>query len=232
MYDPNVFAVIFPQDDRELARNSFRLSANAHYYHDPAKSVDKEPAISSREATPASQGSLPDGLDPVDHILLTFDKKPKDLQRGWQFGSNLLSSDILLRGTKGVAISRQHLYLTINEKFRVELHDNSLHGSSVGYDGKAKFEVRIKDKWILALEPGRESPWKEVIVYVPDATRLGLKFKFPNHEAGRPEYMANLRAFLEERRTPLPPSARSAWIVIRLPKLPVNPRRPVKVQST
>ena len=203
MYDPNVFAVLIPHDSDNLARESFRLNANAHCFHKSVEVADEEPANSSRESTPASQGSHADSYNNVDRIILTFDKKPKDLQRGWQLGSTPRSSDVLLRGTRGV--SRQHLYITINEKFMVEVHDNSSHGTAVGYDNKAKYEVRKKDKWILSFEPGRPPPWKKVVIYVPNAKKLAFKVELPNHTASRPEYMANLRAFLEESKTALPP---------------------------
>lgn len=212
MYDPDVFAVLIPHDFE--ARDSFRLNANAHFFHKAVKVVDEEPANSSRESTPAppdssqeptsaSQESHADSYNDVDRIILTFNKKPKDLQRGWQLGSTPLSSDVLLRGTRGV--SRQHLYITINEKFMAEVHDNSSYGTAVGYDDEAKHEVRKKDKWILSFEPGRQPPWEEVIIYVPHAKALAFKIEFPNHTAGRPEYMANLQAFFEERRTALAP---------------------------
>ena len=201
MEDPNVFAVLIPRDSKDLARDAFRLDENAYCYHKPIKVVVEEPANPSREPTPAPQRPLPGDYDSLDHVLLTFDKI-KDPKRGWQLGKHSPSCDVLLQGNGG--ISRRHLHIKINNKFYVELHDDSTHGTAVGYDGEAKSEVRKKDQWILSFEPGIPPRWEEVIIYVPNEEELAFEIEFPNHHLGRNEYMVNLQAFLDQSRTTLP----------------------------
>lgn len=204
MYHYNTFAVLIPCDDKNRARDAFRLQANADCYRKAAEGIAEQPTIASREPTPAPQPPLEDNYDSADHMRLTFDKKPNDPQKGLQFGTDP-RSDVLLghRGTSGV--SGRHFRITVNKNFCVELHEDSTFGTAVGYNGEAKDEIRRKNTWILSFEPGRKTKWRDVRIYVPDEAGLAFKIEFPNHEAGRPEYLANLRAFFEESRAALPP---------------------------
>lgn len=204
MFDPNILAILIPVDTQDLARNSFALDANAHCYHNPANAIAEEPANWSRETTPAPQRSAERTYDSVVHIVIKFSNKPKDPSRGWLLGTDPRRADVLLRGTKK-GVSRHHLYVTVNERLYAEAHDNSTFGAAVGYDGKAKDEARKKDRWILSLEPGRRRKWNDIIIYLPNEDGLAFRIEFPNHEAGHPEYVANLQAFLHESRAALPP---------------------------
>lgn len=156
MCDQSVFAVLIPYDQKSRARGAFRLRENAHCYHKSTESIADEPTISSREPTPALQSPSQANYEYTDRIVLTFKQKPKDPLRGWQFGTNPHSSDVLLgyRGTKG--ISGRHFCITITERFRVELQEDSAHGTAVGYNGQAEDEVRKKTTWLLSFEPGTE----------------------------------------------------------------------------
>lgn len=207
MYHQNTFAVLIPCDDKNRARDAFRLHANADCYYKAAEGIAEKPTIASREPTPApapapqpSEGNY----DSVDHIRLTFEKKPNDPHKGFQFGTDP-RSDVLLghRGTSGV--SGRHFRITVNKKLCVELHEDSTFGTAIGYDGEAKDEVRRKNTWILSFQPGKKLRWKNVEICVPEETGLAFKIEFPNHEAGRPEYLTNLRAIFEESSAALPP---------------------------
>lgn len=179
MSDPNVFAVLIPCDKKNLARDAFRLQDNADCYCKAVEGIAEEPTIDSREPTPAPQSSPEGNYDSADRVLLRLDKLPKDLKKGWQFGTDPLVSDVLLghRGTKG--ISSHHFHIAITKQFRVELHEKSRYGTAVGYDGQAKEVVLKEDKWLLSFEPGAQKQWKYIIIYVPDADGLAFKIEFP-----------------------------------------------------
>jgi hypothetical protein len=204
MVDPNVFAVLIPCDKENRARDAFRLRANLDCYHKGAESIAEEAIIDSRDPTPAPESLSEEGHDFTDHILLTFDKKLKNPQRGWQFGTDPRTCDVLLghRGTKGV--SSRHFCIVIVENYRIKLYEDSKFGTAVGYDEQAKEKTRRNNAWLLSFESGRGQQWEDVRIYVPDAKGLAFRIKFPNHEAGRPEYLARLRTFMEKSRIALP----------------------------
>lgn len=204
MFDPTVFAILIPCDQKSLARNAFALKANTKFYRRASHAISEEPTITSRESTPTLDLPYEGSYDCFDHILLSFKDKPKDPHEGWQFGTNPLSSDILLgyRGSRG--ISGRHFRITITEQFSIELYDTSRLGTAVSYDNLGKHEVRKNEKWLLSYEPGKQRRWREIIIYVPDQTGLAFKVEFPNHQSTHPEYLANLHAFCEESKTELP----------------------------
>ncbi|KAK3073723.1 hypothetical protein LTR53_004420 [Teratosphaeriaceae sp. CCFEE 6253] len=199
--DPGVFAVLIPTGDR--TKIAFGLDHNrSRFVRAAALDVASEPSIRSRDPTPApdpssSLGSTTLGRDlaTVDHLVLRFSDQLTSPLQGVQVGSGV-RSDILLgaRGTKGVS-ARQGT-ITVDDNLRVFYTDSSTHGSSVGYGGQAIIEVRRRDRWILAYEPGKRAPWKNVEICVAiDITQL----------AAQPTYVANLRAFRERCSSAIPP---------------------------
>lgn len=95
MYHYNTFAVLIPCDEKNRARDAFRVQPNADCYRKAAEGIAERPTIASREPTPGLQ-PLPEGnSDSIDHIQLTFDKTPNDPQKGLQFGTDP-RSDVLL----------------------------------------------------------------------------------------------------------------------------------------
>lgn len=201
MYDYNVLAVLVPLEIN--ARTAFGLKQNASRFHQAVGGVAVEPTLDSREPTPAQLSPSEKDPDVPEHIILTFDKPPKNPLCGWQFGTNEVSSDIFLgaRGTRGVS-SRQY-NITIDEKFCIWLHDfHSKYGTAVAYDKKHRDEVRTKETWILSYEPRNSKKWDDITIISGD---LELKIEFPNHRAGRPQYMENLRTFVMQSQTTVPP---------------------------
>lgn len=178
--DPNnMFAILTPWDRLNLAREAFNLPAKSSYYFSAAEvGITKEPIIGSRQATPATKVD-----DPLtDCILLQFDRKE------WHFGTNRHLSDVRLgcRGSKG--ISGDHFIIKVNPQLRVEVHDNSTHGTAVGYNGQEKPHIFKNDRRLLSFEPGATQPWSEVIIYVPGPGPKWLAFRieFPwHHTDGR-----------------------------------------------
>lgn len=202
MYGYNIFAVLTPCDEEDKARTAFALEENATWFHSAPGGIAEEPAIDSRAPTPAppTPGDGGDGATTCS-IILTLDKPLKNPLNGFQFGTNT-HCDVLLghRGTRGV--SGHHAKMTIDDCLRVWLHDHSTYGTAVGYNHQAENEIRTKDTWILAYEPGVCPPWNDVRVYIAG---LAFKVDFPNHTAGHPQYVENLRAFVERSNAALPP---------------------------
>ena len=188
-------------DNLNLARDAFHLQDNAHCFHKAARGIADKATIDSREPTPAPEASAE---AQYEAIILRFDKPPKDLKKGWQFGTSLRVSDVLLghRGTPG--ISSCHFYITIDERGYVWLHDSSTHGTVVSHDGKLKKVILEHDKRLLAFEPGAQKQWEHVIVYVPEPKGLAFRIEFLNHRIAGREYQQNIQAFLKAREMALP----------------------------
>ena len=215
MCDDNIFAVLIPCDRRGLALTAFNLKENAHFYRRGSTAIATgiaiEPTIGSREATPATQSSFSGNQDAsdenyndFDRILLTLDKNPKNPEKGWQFGTDPQSCDVLLghRGTP--RISGRHFRISIREDLRVFLYDESNYGTTVGFEGQNEDFMRRRDQWILSFEPGSPEYWDKVIVTVGRIDGFQFRIEFPNQRACRPEYLKKLRAFAEECKTELP----------------------------
>lgn len=209
MADPNVFAILIPVDQYNLAGSAFSLPHNANRYHKPTASLMQQPTISSRDPTPegddrVAPGSLASQYTHVPQIILTFDNGPKDITTGWVFGTNQASCDVLLgyRGAK--KISGRQFTISITSDQRIVLRDTSKYGTAVGYDGKAKDQSRINYTWTLALAPGTHQHWTEVIVYVPDRKGPAFIIDFPNHRVGEEKYLDNLDDYLAKRHLAVP----------------------------
>lgn len=204
MDDPNIFAVLIPCDKKNRARTAFHLPENVNRFHKATGGIVEEPTIGSRESTPAllSPAEGEGDQNATDRIILTFNKPPKDPLKGWQLGTNKVSSDILLghRGTAG--ISGRQFNITVDDRGWIFLHDyHSSHGTTVSYDYDKQDEVRKKGTWILSRGPGTRTLWKDITIH---AGGLAIKIEFPNQRAGPPEYVKNLRAFFERSQTALP----------------------------
>lgn len=104
--------------------------------------------------------------------------------------------------------------------------EDSTFGTAVGYNDQAKKEVRRKNTWILAFEPGKETKWKDIKIYIPHQDGLAFKIEFPNHIAGGPEYCANLREIFYESRAALPPLDVLGLDSILHTEAPSRPRTP------
>ncbi|QPG95328.1 hypothetical protein C2857_000150 [Epichloe festucae Fl1] len=65
----------------------------------------------------------------------------------------------------------------------------------IGYNGQNQKDVRKKETWILAYEPGSRKRFNEVSIH---AGGLAIKVDFPNHSARDPRYEDNLKAFFHK----------------------------------
>ena len=210
MYDHNVFAVLTAHDEKNRASSAIKLEENAKWFHKAMGGVAEKPTITSREATPAEtspQGNSETAeTDAVNRLVITFDKLLENIQHGLQLGTNPKSSHVLLghRGTRG--ISAKQCNITVDNDLRIWLHDYySTHGTAVGYDGQNQKEVRRKETWILADRPKEEDLFMDITIH---SSSLALKIIFPNHEIADPQYVKNLREFVERSQNAFPPITR------------------------
>lgn len=85
--------------------------------------------IPSRGTTPAGTG------EDTSKIHLTFDKKPKNLEKGFVFGSDQQKCDVLLGGYVA-GFSRQHFRIAFNARGQVILKDTSRKVTYIDYSGE------------------------------------------------------------------------------------------------
>jgi hypothetical protein len=220
MYGYNVFAVLTPCDEEDKARKAFALVENATWFQEATGDIAEEPTIDSREPTPAPPTPNDVAIKTSCSIILTLDKPLKNPLNGFQFGTSI-PCDVLLgrRGTRG--ISSRQFNIAIDEHLWVWLHDHhSTYGTAVGYNHQAKNQVHTKETWILAYAPGVSPPWNDVRVC------LAFKVDFPNHLAAHPQYIANLRAFLERNHAALPLVGELGLDTNPITAAPSQPRTP------
>ncbi|GAB0138366.1 hypothetical protein EsDP_00006601 [Epichloe bromicola] len=193
----NVFAILTARDQKNKASSAFRLKHNSKWLCIATGGVAETPIIESREATPAEDSHDEyEEQGAVDRLIVTFDECWKNSLTGLQFGTHPISSHVLLghRGTKGIS-SRQY-NITVDSELRIWLQDyHSTHGTAVGYDGQNQKDVRRKETWILAYEPGSRKRFNEISIHTGG---LAIKVDFPNHSARGPRYVDNLKAFFHK----------------------------------
>ena len=150
--------------------------------------------ISSRESTPA----------PEQHgsrIQLTFDDKPKNLEKGFVFGSDPQICDFFL-GERGAGFSRRHFRISFSERGEVIFENTSREVAQVDYNGEDP-PVRNHFTWILF------DKYKHIVVTMKDEEEekedgLVFKVEWPNNKSCKAEYEAHRDAYLEERRNAFP----------------------------
>ncbi|KAK2738633.1 hypothetical protein FQN57_006951 [Myotisia sp. PD_48] len=217
MEDPDLIATLVATDGTNHTESAFRLSHNRTRYLPPADSVAEGPTISSRECTPAPEPDTPlssqessyhdyevDDFCNTHRIRLTFSNGPKNPMKGFVFGTDPNTCDVLLgyRGAKG--ISAQHFCITFDESEHLVLKDLSTWGSTVSYSDQAKDQVRRKFVWILDLK-NQKKDWS-IEVFVP-TMKTGLSFKIilARHNNCQAEYQERKSEFIQHARSALPP---------------------------
>ncbi|KAL9036727.1 MAG: hypothetical protein Q9180_004131, partial [Flavoplaca navasiana] len=163
---------------------------------EPAGDVD---SIPSRETTPAGHS------DNLSKIHLRFDNKPKNLEKGFVFGSDPEKCDVLLG--RWPSFSREHFRITFNARGDVILEDTSRVKTCVEYEGE-KPSGRNHFTWILFRGYGSI---KVTLNNGEDEDKLRhtneLVFNVESQENRRSclaEYEAYRDAYLEARRNALP----------------------------
>ncbi len=147
--------------------------------------------ISSRESTPAVD-------QPRSQIQLTFDDKPKNLDKGFVFGSDPQICDVFL-GERGAGFSGQQFCITFNERGEVIFKNTSRKEAQVDYNGENP-HFRNQFTWILF------GTYENIKITVGEKEDLIFKVKWPeNRDSCRAEYEAHRDAYFEECRNALPP---------------------------
>ena len=177
----------------------FQLPENSRWLRKAVGGVAEQPTIDSREVTPAEDLHFEDEeASAVDRLVVTFDGLLENLENGVVLGSNPKKSHILLghRGTGG--ISAKQCSITVDDKLHIWLPDcQSTHGTAVGYGGQNEKQVRKRETWILAYEPGILNPFGKTTIH---SGSLAVGIEFPNHTTTHPhsQYVKNLRAFADK----------------------------------
>ena len=146
--------------------------------------------ISSRESTPAVD-------QPGSQIQLTFDDKPKNLEKGFVFGSDPQICDVFL-GERGAGFSGQQFCITFNARGEVIFKNTSRKQAQVNYNGENPSH-RNQFTWILF------DTYENIKITVGEKEDLIFKVKWPKHGTYRAEYEAHRDAYFKERRNALPP---------------------------
>ena len=147
--------------------------------------------ISSRESTPAVG-------QPGSQIRLTFDDKPKDLEKGFVFGSDPRICDVFL-GERGAGFSGQQFCITFNERGEVVFKNTSRKKAQVDYNGEDPSR-RTQFTWILF------GTYKNIKITLGEEDDLIFKVKWPeNRDSCLAEYETYRDAYFEERRNAFPP---------------------------
>ena len=146
--------------------------------------------ISSRESTPAVD-------QPGSQIQLTFDNKPRNLEKGFVFGSDPRICDVFL-GERGAGFSGQQFCITFNERGEVIFKNTSRKKAQVDYNGEDPSR-RTQFTWILF------DTYENIKITLGEEDDLIFKIKWPKHGTYRAEYEAHRNAYFKERRSALPP---------------------------
>lgn len=197
MDDPNVICII-KGIDRATDQALLHPDNEARIWH----STRSESKASNGSSTPPLQHKE----DPFE-LRLTFDHRPKNLQRGFVFGTDPRVCDVLF-GPSHRTISRSHFCITFDEHRRLVVEDSSTHGTTVSYNGQAEKEVRRNFRWILFHDMK-----KNVTIHLPLyigyklILRIeGLKWAGEvNRRESTTQYGMLLDSYLEERRVAIPP---------------------------
>ncbi|KAL9024568.1 MAG: hypothetical protein Q9196_006426 [Gyalolechia fulgens] len=163
---------------------------------EPAPNVN---SIPSRETTPTEPGKV------RSRIHLTFDNKPRNMAKGFVFGSDPQRCDVVLGPWP--SFSREHFRITFNARGDAILEDTSRVNTCVKYKDE-KASGRNHFTWILF------GDYDNIKVTLNKVNRdnkhkhtyqLAFKVKWPrNRQSHLAEYEAYRDAYLEARRNALP----------------------------
>ncbi|KAL6716963.1 hypothetical protein ACLMJK_004876 [Lecanora helva] len=129
-------------------------------------------------------------------IQLTFERRPREITRGFTFGSNPKICDIFLPKS---SISNIHFSISFDEDGRLCLIDSSSHGTWVSYNGQRSRKPRHFFTWLL--------PKKDRIeVDIGEKDPVRFVVQVPAYENCEEAHFANLNTYLDDRQRAKPPS--------------------------
>ena len=197
------------------AQAAFRFSHNEDCRHfGKASDVlkDDEEATSSK-ASLTSHTVGPDHLSAV-HLALGFDQSPKDISRGFIFGSDPETCDVLLAENKHSGISGNHFSISVDWRTGNPLITclTPMNGSSgIRIKSGLTFSLFLQNQWKV-LDPGESaitmiSETMKIVVHSPGLNARGSLYRsnledyFHEYQDAVPE-MAHLKLF-DTDTTPL-----------------------------
>jgi len=130
---PNLLLTIRPLD--LLAEDALKDKHNASRYQ-CTEMEERE----VRETTPASFAG---GARMDAHLNLTFDNPPKSFIKGWVFGSEPQTCDVVL-GKWGFGVSREHFCISIDDHGQAIFQDTSTNGTTVVYTANQKDQEDLR----------------------------------------------------------------------------------------
>ncbi|KAF2844140.1 kinase-like protein [Plenodomus tracheiphilus IPT5] len=205
------------------ARDAFcDNSHNRKYYnyHSPPSNTRADLGNELSQATNVGDDADENHCGQSTHqLLFTFDRRPKDIEQGWVFGSDPKKCDVLL-GTSREGISGVHCRISYNRTNDLVLIDQSTHGTAVsyGHSNQGRAEKRSSPRcqresrdasnnftWILF-------PWMEnkrviighTIASLPNAPVVEFSVEIVTHEIPSRQFQALRDEFLYDMRSSIP----------------------------
>ena len=131
------------------------------------------------------------------YIGLYFNQHPRDITRGFIFGSDPKTCDVLLATTKDTGISANHFSITVDWAHRIPvitcLSGNGLQTKVVG---GTTFKILPKNKW--------QSLVPDTITHVYVQEGLGLRLLNPARRDLQEAYDLNLQTYFLEYKNAVP----------------------------
>ncbi|KAE9968652.1 hypothetical protein EG328_007338 [Venturia inaequalis] len=138
-------------------------------------------------------------LDKLHSIQLTFDDPILKNGEGIMFGWNPDTCDIVMPKIRG--ISREHCYLTFNDRRQLMVRDRSTNGTTVTYNGQGR-TCKKNFTWIIGGDDFLES-FKVIILELHERVKFQIvvppfdpdSYAHMDHVAGFKAQMEELRVF-------------------------------------
>lgn len=195
-----LIATIFPFKDREykLVENLMHEVRHASRFV-PRVAERQGPGRWSRETTAAPEsGDDTEDLGSMDSLQLQFGDRAYRNGQGIMFGTHRKKCDIPLPNMDG--ISKEHCYLTYDDKNRLVLKDISSYGTIVTYDGQGEKIKKRRFTWILG---GDQFTDRTEAITIQIHKYVKFRIVVPKHNVHSYTYANNVATFnvqMEELR--------------------------------
>ncbi|KAL1952497.1 hypothetical protein VTO42DRAFT_5183 [Malbranchea cinnamomea] len=151
-------------------------------------------APASQRTTPSCDESAASTASPAPSgypcLQLTFSSPPKNIKKGFVFGSDPKVCDIIV-GRKADGISGQHFAISFNRNFCLVLKDVSGRGTAVSYNGQGGSQRRKLFTWLLL--PG----W-EIKVHLRGEVKYVFRLVQPDRSECDTAYTRLVKAYLKD----------------------------------
>ncbi|EGC48632.1 serine/threonine protein kinase [Histoplasma capsulatum var. duboisii H88] len=148
---------------------------SSRYITPPGDNQDTRSQSTSAEYFEEDGNDSGDNDEPQGSLQLTFNNPPKDITRGFVFGTEKKICDVLLARRKRRGISGVHFCITFESENHLVLRDISTKNTAVSYNHWGAKYKRRGFKWILNL--GEEN--QDISIHLLDGFRLDITL--PNH---------------------------------------------------